>query len=198
MVTQKARKPSPVNPVEPVKAKRVSPAKGDKKRASAGREKTTGNRKIGRPSTYSVTIADAICARVASGEPLYRICAEENMPHLTTIYSWLRKYDEFAKNYARAKEDLADTMASRIQDIIDEKPDRSTIDGKVDSGWVQYQRLKVDTLKWQAGKLKPKVYGEKLDVNHGGQAENPVLALVKQISGTALPVVRDADSVSDD
>jgi hypothetical protein len=114
------------------------------------------------------------------------------MPCLTAVYSWLRKNDAFAQNYARAKEDLADTMASRIQAIIDEQPDR-TMEGKVDNGWVQYQRLKVDTLKWQAGKLKPKVYGEKVDVNHGGQVENPVQMLLQQVSGTALPVVNDAE-----
>ena len=146
--------------------------------------------KTGRPSIYSDALADEICARVASGEALYRICQEEKMPCLTAVYSWLRKNSVFAHNYARAKEDLADTMASRIQAIIDEQPDR-TIEGKVDNGWVQYQRLKVDTLKWQAGKLKPKVYGEKLDVNHGGQEGNPVRALIRDISGTALPVVKD-------
>jgi hypothetical protein len=30
------------------------------------------------------------------------------------------------------------------------------------------QRLKIDTFKWQLGKMKPKVYGEKLDVTSGG------------------------------
>ena len=115
------------------------------------------------------------------------------MPCLTAVYSWLRKNDQFAQNYARAKDDLADTMASRIQAIIEETPDRD-MSGKVDSGWVNYQRLKVDTLKWQAGKLKPKVYGDKIDLNHGGQAENPLEVLLKQVSGTALPVVKDDDA----
>lgn len=144
----------------------------------------------GRPSTYSVAITDKICARVASGEALYKICKEATMPCLTAVYQWLRKHDAFAQNYARAKEDMADTYASRIAAIIDEKPERDAIAGKVDAGWVQYQRLKVDTLKWQAGKLKPKVYGDKVDLNHGGQPDNPIQALLQQVSGTALPIVK--------
>lgn len=148
--------------------------------------------KPGRPSSYSDAVADVICARVAGGEALYKICQEPEMPCLTAVYSWLRRNEAFAQNYARAKEDLADTMASRIQAIVEEAPAVS-MDGKVDSGWVQYQRLKVDTLKWQAGKLKPKVYGDKIDLNHGNQPENPLTVLLQQVSGTALPVVKDAD-----
>ena len=33
---------------------------------------------------------------------------------------------------------------------------------------VQRARLIVDTMKWAASKLKPRVYGDKLDVKHSG------------------------------
>lgn len=142
---------------------------------------------------FKPDVAERICLRVASGEALYRICAEPEMPSIVTIYKWLRENDSFAKDYARAKEDLAETYATRIQDIIDEEPRLDPVSGKIDTGWVQLQRLKIDTLKWEAGKLKPKVYGDRVALDHGGQPDNPVHALLQQVSGSALPVVANDD-----
>lgn len=46
------------------------------------------------------------------------------------------------------------------------------IDGKpvtvVDAASVQHARLKVDTRKWLVSKMLPKVYGDKLDIEHSG------------------------------
>lgn len=144
----------------------------------------------GRPSTYTEAVADLICARIATGEALYKICQEDNMPCLTSVYGWLRTNETFAQNYTRAKEDSGETLASRSQAVMDESPVLDPVTGKIDSAWVQLQRLKIDTLKWHAGKLKPKVYGDKLDVNHGNQPENPLTMLLQQVNGTALPVVK--------
>lgn len=33
---------------------------------------------------------------------------------------------------------------------------------------VQRARLIVDTMKWTASKLKPKVYGDRIDIKHAG------------------------------
>ena len=38
----------------------------------------------------------------------------------------------------------------------------------------QAKRLLVDTLKWRAGKLKPKVYGERIGLEHGGPQGGPI------------------------
>jgi hypothetical protein len=34
--------------------------------------------------------------------------------------------------------------------------------------------VRLNALKWAASKIAPRHYGDKLDLNHGGQAENPV------------------------
>ena len=57
---------------------------------------------------------------------------------------------------------------------------------RVDHDVIQRSRLLVDTIKWQATKLAPKVFGDKVDVNHGGQEGNPIVALYEQLSGTPL------------
>ena len=48
-------------------------------------------------------------------------------------------------------------------------------------------------MQWLAAKHAPKKYGDKVDVNHGGQTDNPLSVLLKQVSGTSLPVVADDD-----
>ena len=38
---------------------------------------------------------------------------------------------------------------------------------------------------WRAGKLKPKVYGDKIDVHHGGQSENILSIIVDRATERA-------------
>ena len=35
---------------------------------------------------------------------------------------------------------------------------------KIDTGWVQLQRLKVDAKKWKLAKMNPSKYGDRIDV----------------------------------
>jgi len=102
------------------------------------------------------------------------------MPAQSTVYDWLFKYPAFAEQYTRAREEQADTLADEIIAIADEDPvmaeyrdkDGNLVDIKIDSGYVNYQRQRIDARKWTAMKLKPKKYGDKLV--HAGDAENPV------------------------
>jgi len=91
---------------------------------------------------------------------------------------------DFAEQYDRAREEQADTLADQIIAIADENPvvtelkDRegNVIDIKIDSGYVAYQKQRIDARKWTAMKLKPKKYGERMQV--AGDSENPFEAKV--------------------
>lgn len=129
----------------------------------------------GRPSSYTAEIADAICERLVMGQSLNSICQSDDMPALSTVYKWLRERNEFSENYARAREDQADTYAEEIIDIADDSGGDAVIemrDGKpfavFDGEAVQRARLRVDSRKWVAAKLKPRTYGDKLDTHHTG------------------------------
>jgi outer membrane lipoprotein-sorting protein len=55
-------------------------------------------------------------------------------------------------------------------DISDESiVDAYRADPKAAGAAVQAQRLRVDTRKWLMAKMKPKVYGEKLDLTSDGK-----------------------------
>jgi hypothetical protein len=131
---------------------------------------------LGRPSTYNEHIAQVICVRIAEGESLRKIVLDEKMPDRATIYRWLLDKPDFCNQYARAREDQAETHADEIVDIADQIPYQLTDkDGNIrlDSAYVQWQRNRIDARKWVASKLKATKYGDVL--KHTGDANNPLV-----------------------
>lgn len=128
-------------------------------------------KKIGRPTKYSQQLADKICSKLSRGVSLRTVCKAEDMPSTETVFSWFRKYKEFSDQYARAKEESADALFEETIDIADESLDDAKIfsDSKGGSAIVNAYRLKVDTRKWMMSKMKPKKYGDKLDMTTNGK-----------------------------
>lgn len=119
----------------------------------------------GRPTTYTEETANKICERIALGDPLRVISEMDDMPVLSTIFLWLTKHKEFSDKYDRAKEEQGELFADQITEIADEKPERmSNAQGSkvIDPGWVSLQRLRIDSRKWTASKLRPKKYGDRM------------------------------------
>jgi hypothetical protein len=112
------------------------------------------------PTTYNEGIAAIICERIASGESLVDICKDDGMPVRATVWKWIQANPSFGSAYAKAREDQGDLMDKRILEAAS-APFREGPDGKVDSGEVAHRRLLIDTLKWRACHLRPRVYSEK-------------------------------------
>lgn len=94
-----------------------------------------------------------------------------------TFYKWISEDEELSKRYARACENRQDALFDEILEIADnDNPDLSIVDGNVvvDGQAVQRSKLRIDARKWMLAKMNPKKYGERVDVNHGGQEGNPV------------------------
>lgn len=127
----------------------------------------------GRPSDYSDEIAAIICERLADGESLRKICLDENMPSRSAVFKWLATNDEFAGQYAHARDAQADTLADEIIDIADDgSNDFMGEDEKYNGDAIARSKLRVDARKWVASKLKPKKYGERQLI--GSDPENPL------------------------
>jgi hypothetical protein len=108
-----------------------------------------------------------ICERIAEGQSLRAICADEALPNKATAFRWLAACPEFRDQYAHAREAQADTFADEIVEIADDgKRDYvATEDGLVvDHDHIARARLRVDARKWAASKLRPKKYGDKVDL----------------------------------
>lgn len=150
-------------PVDTVKRKVV---KGE----VVSREKEIAKNRMGRPSSYTQDTANEFCARIANGMSLRRACAEDDMPSAKTIFNWFESYPDFLQQYTRAKEASADALADDIQDIADD-----VLKGNLDP---QAARVAGDLKKWTASKLKPKKYGDKLDLTSDGkQLPTPIISI---------------------
>lgn len=112
----------------------------------------------GRPTIYTVALGELICDRISDGESLKKITDEEGMPDRKSVHTWLIKDEEFLHKYEAARDLQADVYADEMDDIAH--------DAKLD---VQRARLIIDTRKWTAAKLKPKKYGDKLDIKSEGE-----------------------------
>ncbi|WP_337054002.1 terminase small subunit protein [Pseudoxanthomonas sp. USHLN014] len=133
-------------------------------------------------------MADAICERIADGESLRDICAGEDMPNKATVFRWLGKHQEFSDQYARAREEQAESFADEMVAIADEQvtmvradkhgtkadDDDGNTEVIFDATAVARNRLRVDTRKWVASKLKPKKYGDKSTTELTGPNGGPV------------------------
>lgn len=141
---------------------------------------------FGRPSEYTQERADLICAQIVEGLSLRAICKSEDMPSVATIFNWFRSYPEFLEQYTRAKQEQAETLADEIISIADEAETvvKDQGDGLTavvfDSTAVARNRLRVDARKWVASKLKPKKYGDKLEL--AGDADSPLTVVVRKLS----------------
>ena len=123
-----------------------------------------------RPLVITPEITDLICEQIAAGLTTRTICKPETMPSVQTFFRWLREDESFRESYARAKEDCADSIAEEILEICDDASN-DWMEKKGENGdnlgWqlngehVQRSKLRVDSRKWLAAKLKPKKYGDR-------------------------------------
>lgn len=129
-----------------------------KARKKVARKKTT--RKPGRPTKYSKALAARICAHLAQGKSVRKVCKLKSMPTCSTVFLWLLNHDEFSEQYERATSGRADALVEDMLDIADDL----TIHP-------QHKRYMIDVRKWNAARMKRR-YGDKIE--HSGDPNNPV------------------------
>ncbi|ASP92485.1 MULTISPECIES: hypothetical protein [Sinorhizobium] len=147
---------------------------------------------MGRPTTFTQAKADAICERLSNGLSLRAICRHKAMPSKTTVFKWLAQNSEFADQYARAREAQADLLVDEMIELADTpkvgKKTKRTADGKLEEttgDMIEHRRLQIETRKWVAARMRPKKYGDRIDVDQKTTVEagDSVMALMKAIDG---------------
>lgn len=148
---------------------------------------------MGRPSTFTQAIADEICERLRSGEPLAEICRGDGMPHPTTFRRWCDSThslddEPLAIAYARAREDGFDAIAADALRIADtpevgetESDEPLIVEGE-EVGRITkvrredllgHRKLRVETRLKLLAKWDPKRYGDLIKLS-GADGEGPV------------------------
>jgi hypothetical protein len=125
---------------------------------------------------FSQEKADAICARLSEGISLRKAAASEGLSH-STVLEWEDTNPAFADQYARARACGYKLLADEIIEISDDSSgDLIETDSgpRVDAERVARSKLRVDSRKWMLSKMLPKLYGDKLDLNHAGDVNHSV------------------------
>lgn len=107
---------------------------------------------------------ESILETVALGKSLRVACEDHGVAH-TSFLRWVDNDATLAEHYARAREAQARLWADEIITLADAEgvdPQRS--------------RLQVDTRKWLLSKVLPKIYGDRLQIDHQHSGQIQVVA----------------------
>lgn len=159
-------------------AKKIDERTGEPKVLNSGDIVKPAPNPVGRPTTYTPELAADVCAGLAIGNSLRTVLKADGMPAMSTWFLWLRNVNGLSEHYVRAKQEAADAMAEDILDIADDGVN-DWMEDNYDQGktpgysfmgeHVQRSKLRIETRRWLMSKMKPKRYGDKLDVTSGGE-----------------------------
>ncbi len=127
---------------------------------------------MARPTEYNPELAELICERVATHDVGLRRLTDmyDDLPDKVTINIWRRKHPEFRSLYAQAKCEQIEFLTEDIVEMADDATNdwmeyydkqEGCSAWKLNGEHVQRTRLRIDTRKWIACKLAPKIYGDK-------------------------------------
>ena len=122
----------------------------------------------------TLALFDDLLQWIADGKSLRSWCAEDGHVSHQVVLRALRESSELRTRYARAREDQADTLIDQCLAIADDGRNDTYVDEngnvKVATDVIQRSKLRCEERHWLAGKLRPKVYGDKLDLTSDGAA----------------------------
>ncbi len=96
---------------------------------------------------YSEKLAKELCDRLICGESLTAVCADPQMPSITTVMGWINNREEFGKCYRRARLLQADTCFDALIDL----------ENQILSGEITPTAAKtvLDSRKWRLARVNP-------------------------------------------
>lgn len=184
---------------------KTKPKKQYKKRVALTKEELIEKRGAGgRPTIYTPELVIEFCAHIANGMSMRKACDQPGMPDIRTILDWRNTKTEFSRQYEEAVQERAEYLAEEAMDICDNQVEQPLlvdgvpmiINGKPlmikDAVSVSHAKLRVETRKWFASKLKPKKFGDKTDTTHNlGDGVADFFAAISSTVGP--PSKRDGD-----
>jgi hypothetical protein len=146
----------------------------------------------GRPTIYTVDLAEQICTELCTGRTLNDVCRDDGMPAESTVRKWAQEDREgFSARYRLAREIGYHAMADEILDIADDARNdwvaRRKANGEgepmLDHEHVSRAKLRIDVRRWLLSKALPKIYGDRLDLKASHEVGDSLLELMKAIDG---------------
>src|SRR5690606_25934240 len=114
---------------------------------------------MARPSTYDFDLCVEICDKVANGGNIKEILkSDDRYPTFPTWCKWKRENDALFNLYIKSIQDKAEALEDEMDNYRD-----MLLKKEIDAS--TYNTL-VQTLKWKMAKFYPKMFGEKLGIDH--------------------------------
>lgn len=137
---------------------------------------------MGRPNKWTKeeikSLTDEILSRLMDGESLRKILPRKadsdnvRLPSRLEFYTWIEQDKDLFNRYARAREIQADELFDEILSVAYTTEEGQVIITKESGGtevkvgdMIAHRRLKIDSIKWMLGKMYPKRFGERLELN---------------------------------
>jgi len=149
-----------------------------------GEAKKPPSHLLPRTSTLDPERADRILWRLADGESLNRAAVIEGTDRRRFL-EWCDKDEELADKYARARRFCSEAGRDKIIELR-EKLEAGAIDAAT------FRALN-DSIKWEMCKLHPRIYGEKLEIEHGGGVEIDATKMLGEL-GSLLEAAMNASA----
>lgn len=132
--------------------------------------------KRGAPSKMNEEIFEKIINRLSFSELGLRKCCEEAGIVPNTFYKYFDGKPDLLIRYARARELQSEYLFDLQREVAFERSqDHTPFTG---SNVIQRDKLIVDVIKWQASKLNPKKYGDKIEVDQKTEHSGTVQQIV--------------------
>ena len=155
-------------------------------------------------SRYTPAIGRKVCEQLMLMKSLKEICKDPRMPSKRTIINWLAdpKMTDFREMYYYARRVQAELRVDEIFEIADDSKNDwekvynkngELVDIKPNNEAIQRSRVRIDTRKWYAAKLVPRIYGD--TVNHELDVTGDLAELLKKASNqdSGLPPAIDGE-----
>lgn len=117
---------------------------------------------------FTQELFDAICKDIATSSIGLKDVCEKHGVSSVSFYAWIQNDETLLNTYTRAREEQADLLADEIIKLADDKSGDTQAGefGEVgNAANIARSRLQVEARKWVAAKLKPKKYGDKVEVD---------------------------------
>ena len=115
-----------------------------------------------------------ICESVADGVGVVNTCKKMEGVTYKAFFKAMCKDEKWRNMYLDAKSIALERMAEEITDIADEDIPADQYRGSA----VSHQRMRIDSRKWLLSKLKPRNYGDKVDITTDGK---PMVSKIERI-----------------
>jgi len=135
---------------------------------------------------FSQAVFDRICGRIALGESLRAICAQNGMPNRRTFHDWCQRTPDLQSQYDQACLDREEHYFEEIIQIADEcrvgekRVTKANGDVEVtEVDMTERAKIQIDARKWTLARMNRKKYGDKLGVDGGSDGSPMIVKIVR-------------------